>query len=115
NNEIYTEKADRIIEEYMNPLLSDNIDVLVLGCTHYQFLKERIQNFAPNIQIIDPAVWAANDTYKDLLRMDMLTDSKQPHIVKFYISAESKPFRAMASNLLGIECDEPELVSIHKD
>ncbi|MER3328686.1 MAG: aspartate/glutamate racemase family protein, partial [Candidatus Kapaibacterium sp.] len=73
NNEINTDKADLIIEEYMAPLLQDEIDVLVLGCTHYQFLKKKIQAFAPDLHIVDPSEWAAHDTFKELKQRNMLT------------------------------------------
>lgn len=113
NNEINTDKADQIIEEYMAPLLLENIDVLVLGCTHYQFLKKKIQTFAPDLNIVDPSEWAAHDTYKELKHREMLTDRTNNKNVKFYISKESHEFRELASSLLEFECSEPEIVSIH--
>lgn len=113
NNEIHTEKADHIIEEYMEPLLRDEIDVLVLGCTHYQFLKKKIQAFAPDLHIVDPSEWAAHDTYKELKEREMLTDKKHNKNVKFYVSKPSPKFRELAASLLGFECDEPQIVNIH--
>lgn len=113
NNEINTEKADSIIEEYMSPLLKENIDVLVLGCTHYQFLKNKIEVFAPNIKIVDPSEWAANDAHKELLHYNMVTNKSNNNNVKFYVTKQSNEFRELASSLLGFECNEPEIVSIH--
>ena len=113
NNEIHTDKADFIIEEYMAPLLLENIDVLVLGCTHYQFLKKKIQAFAPDLNIVDPSEWAAHDAYKELKHKDMLTERTNNKNVKFYISKESAEFRDLASSLLEFECAEPQIVSIH--
>ena len=113
NNEIHTDKADKIIEEYMTPFLADGINVLVLGCTHYQFLKNKIQEFAPNVQIVDPSEWAANDTYKELLQRDMLTEKANHQNVKFYISKESTEFQSLASSLLEFECSRPLIVDIH--
>ncbi|HEY5220581.1 MAG TPA: glutamate racemase [Candidatus Paceibacterota bacterium] len=36
--------ADPILRSYLRPLLKKNIDVLILGCTHYPILKKRIKN-----------------------------------------------------------------------
>lgn len=35
--------VDPIIDEYLAPLLQENIDTLVLGCTHYPLLKDTIR------------------------------------------------------------------------
>ena len=36
--------ADPILDEYLAPLMEQQIGTLVLGCTHYPFLKEQIRN-----------------------------------------------------------------------
>lgn len=42
-----------ILEKYLKPLLAKNIDVLVLGCTHYPILKKEIKSLIPkNIKLI---------------------------------------------------------------
>lgn len=35
---------DDVLRVYLEPLLSQDIEALILGCTHYALLKERIQN-----------------------------------------------------------------------
>lgn len=113
NNEIESEKANSIIKEYMEPLLNEKIDVLVLGCTHYQFLKNKIQEFAPNIEIVDPAEWAAHETFNELQTKNLMTSNKNNKFVEFYITKESSEFQKLTSNLLGFECPTPIIVDIH--
>ena len=44
-----------VIERDLRPLLSAGADVLVLGCTHYPFLREHIEAVAgPDVAIVDP-------------------------------------------------------------
>ncbi len=43
-----------ILGEYLEPLLAQDIDTLVLGCTHYIFLKNQAQALAPGVRIISP-------------------------------------------------------------
>ena len=38
--------AEKLIAKYVNPLVAENIDQLVLGCTHYPLFKNQIQRFA---------------------------------------------------------------------
>jgi glutamate racemase len=43
-----------LLKQYIAPLLKENIDTLVLGCTHYSFLKPIIQAMMPShIEIVD--------------------------------------------------------------
>jgi glutamate racemase len=45
-----------LVETYVRPLIQQGADTLVLGCTHYPFLRETIQDVAgPDVALIDPA------------------------------------------------------------
>lgn len=51
---ICSEEMTRLLSEYLEPMLDNNIDYLVLGCTHYPFLIDQIKALLPNnITIID--------------------------------------------------------------
>ncbi len=51
-----TDEAEELLRTYLEPLLEKNIDQLVLGCTHYAFLINRIKKIVgDNVHIIDPA------------------------------------------------------------
>lgn len=52
--ELSGQRALRIVEEETQPLIEAGADVLVLGCTHYPFLRPLIQYVAgPKIKILD--------------------------------------------------------------
>jgi len=45
--------APPILDDYLRPLLKENIDTLILGCTHYPLFKQLIQASAgPDVTII---------------------------------------------------------------
>lgn len=46
--------VEPILAEYLQPLIDSNIDTLVLGCTHYIFLKEHAQRLLPGVKVISP-------------------------------------------------------------
>lgn len=50
NNEHVNRGADYFVEKYINELFSknQNIDCLLLACTHYPLLMEKIKSFVPN-------------------------------------------------------------------
>lgn len=46
-----------VLGAYLEPMLAENVDTLVMGCTHYPFLKERIREImGDEIFLIDPGV-----------------------------------------------------------
>jgi len=54
--EFDTPATEALLHTYLDPMLADGIDSLVLGCTHFAFLKPAIQRIVgPAVNIIDPA------------------------------------------------------------
>lgn len=48
-----SEAADLILKNYLRPLIKNKIDTLVLGCTHYGLLKEKIKKIVgKNVSVI---------------------------------------------------------------
>lgn len=43
-----------ILDDYMAPLLAQNIEALILGCTHYALLKPYLRYLSPSLKIISP-------------------------------------------------------------
>jgi len=57
--------AEEVVGASLRPLLDEGADTIVLGCTHYPFLKETISKLAgPDIRIIDPAPAVARQLVK---------------------------------------------------
>ena len=56
------------VATFVRPLARHGVDTIVLGCTHYPFLRDPIQKVAgPKVAIIDSGVAVARRT-EDLLR-----------------------------------------------
>ncbi len=54
---IETKQIEQInLEETINPLLEQGVDVIILGCTHYHWLKEAIEMLAgPEVTVLEPS------------------------------------------------------------
>jgi glutamate racemase len=51
-----SEVTDLVVRQYLDPLVHDGIDTLVLGCTHYPLLREAIGRYLGNrVQLVDSA------------------------------------------------------------
>jgi glutamate racemase len=54
--EFDTPRTREMLHHYLDPLLADGIDSIVLGCTHYSFLAKAIgEVVGDTVEIIDPA------------------------------------------------------------
>lgn len=63
NDEYHSEGADYFVKKHINRLLEKDpqIDTLILGCTHYPLLMNKIKQFTPpNIQIIAQGEYVAH-------------------------------------------------------
>ena len=63
------QEAENTVRASLQPLLDEGADVIVLGCTHYPFLRPVIERIAgPEVQVIDPAPAVARQTQRLLER-----------------------------------------------
>ena len=78
NKEFGSDGADYFVKEYIDKLLEKDseIDTIVLGCTHYPLLIDKIRKFTPEgIKIITQGEYVA-ESLKDYLRRHKETDSR---------------------------------------
>lgn len=98
--------------EYLKPLLVDDIDTLVLGCTHYPLLKPLISQEAPGVILVDSAITTAEATAQALAQAGLLnTDNAMPDY-RFYVSDIPLRFRTIGERFLGRSMEQIEMVSL---
>ncbi len=75
--------ATRIVaEEYLAPLLQDEVDTLVLGCTHYPLLSQLLTELMPGVSQIDSGEHAAVTAIRVLGEQGALRDERKEYIIK---------------------------------
>jgi glutamate racemase len=88
--------------EYIRPLLKNNIDTLVLGCTHYPLIKKVIAAAAGNkIKLIDSAQTAANEVSETLAGLGISNSSGKKGSYEYYVSDIPQKFSEVACRFLG--------------
>lgn len=90
------------VATFVRPLARHGVDTIVLGCTHYPFLRDPIQKVAgPRVAIIDSGVAVARRT-EDLLRQrGLLRDTSERGKVTLLTSGDTALVGAIAGRLLG--------------
>ena len=68
NGELNSQKMNLLLHQYLEPMIANNIDYLVLGCTHYAYLIPQIKKILPKeIKIIDSGEAVAKQTKSIML------------------------------------------------
>ena len=92
-------EAEETVRKSLQPLLDAGADRIVLGCTHYPFLKPVIASIAgPGVQIIDPAPAVARQTVR-MLEKDCIPMDEGPFSIDLYFSGEPDSLRRVFSIL----------------
>lgn len=72
NGMLHSEEMHRLLKRYLQPMIAQNIDYLVLGCTHYPYLNPILKEILPkHIRVIDSG-YAVAKQVKRVLSFDKL-------------------------------------------
>jgi glutamate racemase len=82
---------NKLLHDYLEPMIQANIDYLVLGCSHYPYLIPQIKKILPNhIKIIDSGEAVARQTKKVLMENVGLSNQDKEGKAIFYTNANPK-------------------------
>jgi glutamate racemase len=105
-----THVAREVAEVYLSPLLDEDIDTLVLGCTHYPILRPTIELVAGNrVQIVDSAETTA-ESVAALLGKSAAPEGTPTYT--FLVTDAADRFRRIAGDFLEREIEHLELVKL---
>jgi glutamate racemase len=113
NNEINNPATDYFVQKYLDKLFSQNqnIDTIVLACTHYPLLLDKISQFVGNdVKVISQGALVAQSLSDYMLRhpeIDILCSRYGCHT--FYTTESSADFDKKAALFLGKELSSNQL------
>lgn len=100
-NQIYTPYTKAIALEYLTPLLDQNIDALVYGCTHYPHLSPILRAILPaSVQLVDPAVHVVAAAARELDLLG-LKSTRPPLPTRFCVTGNPEHFQQVSVQWLG--------------
>jgi glutamate racemase len=104
-----THVAREVAEIYLEPLIDERIDTLVLGCTHYPILRGTIEKVVgESVAIVDSAETTAQTVLQSL---DGPRSSSDP-TYQFLVTDAEERFRRIASEFLERQIRHLELVTL---
>lgn len=98
-NELDGPEAERTVRASLQPLLDAGADTIVLGCTHYPFLRPVIERIAgPGVSVIDPAPAVARQVCK-VLRERGISETDPDPGLELLASGDPSVLRRLAASL----------------
>ncbi|MBM4180128.1 MAG: glutamate racemase [Betaproteobacteria bacterium] len=89
-------------QEYLKPVLAENVDSLVLGCTHYPLLKPLLRDVVgPEVALVDSAEAMAEQTAALLAQRDLSNPERTPPTYHFWVTDVPLRFQTIGERFLG--------------
>lgn len=100
------EAVNQVLAPILDPLLENETDVIVLGCTHYPFLRAAIQEYVgADVRIIDSGNAIARRTLNLLQEARLLHERGLLGGLEMYATGDSQAAAEVASRLISREIE----------
>lgn len=104
HGDLTSDTTRALVNQYISPLVDHGVDTLVLGCTHYPFLRALIVDAAgPGIEVIDPNPAVARELRRQLDRGHLRAPADHHGMERFWTSAEPRDAERVMIQLWGAE------------
>jgi len=102
---------------YLEPLARENVDVVVLGCTHYPLLRDVIEAEAKalmgsEVKIVDSASAVAQEAHAFLHARDLQNPGGKPGKLSLAVTDLPKSFSDVARRFLGEDARDVDQVDL---
>lgn len=102
-------RAEAVLRRCLRPMLAAGVDTLVLGCTHYPFVRPLIEAIAgPHVTIIDPAPAVARQARRVWEQRPAPAEQQpaaRPATLRLVTTGDAAQMSALARRLVGYEGD----------
>ena len=101
--EVEGDHLHALLQELLRPCEGENIKAVVLGCTHYPFLRKAIRPFfAPEIPLMDGGEGVARQIRRRLAEENLLCEENTPGKVSFLSSAAGEEVLRRMEEMLAL-------------
>jgi glutamate racemase len=100
--ELASDETRALVQRYVRPIIERGGDIVVLGCTHYSYLRPLIQEAAgPGIDLIDPATPVARELRRRLASAALLNDEVEVGTEAFWTTGALEVVAPIVRQLWG--------------
>lgn len=92
----------QVAREYLAPIAEVDVDVVILGCTHYPLLRDTLQReLGPDIGLVDSGRETARAVERLLNDRELARTSEDPATHTFFVSDSPFRFRELGRRIVG--------------
>ena len=108
------EVAKNTLSLYLSEFMNNNIDSIILGCTHYPLFTSTLQTLFTNqaVTIIDSADSIADMAQKLLNSKKQMNSQMVEGTLKLYVSDRPQRFRELSERFLGRSVPDIQIVNL---
>jgi glutamate racemase len=104
--DLHSPETEQAVRRALAPMLSRGADAVVLGSTHYPFLREMARKVAgPSVRLIDSAEGVSRQTARVLASRGLLYPHERQGRLTVYTSADPDAMRPIVHRLVGAEVE----------
>jgi glutamate racemase len=105
--------TDQILARYLDPLIAERIDTLVLGCTHYPLLRDAIARVAgDSVQLVDSAQNCALAVHGVLERFGLSAPKRTVGSLRVALTDSTEGFLRVAEDALDLVIGDVEIRAV---
>ena len=100
--DLHSAATESLLRQFIAPLLAQGADTLVLGCTHYPFLRDTIQSIVgQDVILLDPAEAVARELTRRLVDNASLSSQTGRGTVQFFTTGDVAQTQHAVAHLWG--------------
>ncbi|THF62419.1 glutamate racemase [Pseudothauera nasutitermitis] len=89
-------------QEYLRPVMAEDVDTLVLGCTHYPLLKPLLKEVAgEGVRLVDSAITTAELAARRLAELNLASTGECTADYRFVVTDVPLRFQTIGERFLG--------------
>ncbi len=101
-----------VLGSYLESLMKNQVDTIILGCTHYPYLRPIIEELIGHqVSIVDPAAETARVLNKTLADLDAYGD-RHAGDISFFATGSSDSFYKVGSRFFGRKLERVQTVKV---
>jgi len=112
-NKIDSIELKVLLQKYLKPMLEQNVDYIVLGCTHYPLLSNKIRSIVgEKITLLEPSKAIAKQVKVKLIEINGMAENNKHRKTEIYTSGNN--FLPIFSVLKQLKMDKNEKIEIKR-
>jgi len=101
------------VTEYLKPLKKENVDTLILGCTHFPLFHRILgEEMGSDVTLVDSATETANKVAEKLTAENLLNNEKKGGRRQFYVTDNPEKFKRLSPAFLGESISQITQISL---